>query len=390
MGRKCKKRYDIFDQIIPVTHVQLPRLDPRQPGQRSSLTKDGSLWSPSFNNLNEEDSINASGRNNPSSTRTRSGLTESNCPKNIRVKIPTFTNPVVTKEHLTLASTSATASKHRKHQSHEDTGLSRASSKKHASSPLAPRLTTRAITPHRHKQRDSAKQNITFRAGRTTKTEATVSTRPIAVAHSNPATGPSQFQGSTGKCKAAAKATTMKAARAHYREEKLANEKARRHGANKGTTSLTSARADLVAASSAVTGPKTKALPAVTASKPKLKSSPKQWTDYASHTSAGHHLEASHKPHFRNPRGGSMSHQPSSPYNRTRGAHQRQYGGPIARHHNDWTSWVEVRVYIYGLTPNIGTRELGRSFKDEGSITVIELFEDSSGSRNGKARIIFR
>ena len=380
MGRRGKKGYDLFDQASPVTHVQLPRLDSRQPGPRSSFTEDGTTGLSLLIKGKDDNLTSSRGRSNLSSALSGIEPPEGHCSKNIRVKIPTFTNPIVTKEHLTLATTSASTFKHRKHQSFENTGLPRASAKKtFGPSQLAHHLTAKVIIPHRQIQRASPKKNINFRTGRTNKTKALVTNKLTTVAHPNPATGPSPLQGSRGRGKAPAKAV-MKAARAHYREEKLANEKAQRHGASKMTTSLTTARADYTAAS-----------PAITTSKPKLKSSPKQWTDYASHTSAGHHTEASHKPHFRNPRGGGMSNHSLSPYNRSRGAHQRQYGGPIARHYyNDWTSWVEVRVNLYGLTPNIGTYELGCSFKDEGNIVVIEIFEDSSGSRSGKAKIVFR
>ena len=85
-----------------------------------------------------------------------------------------------------------------------------------------------------------------------------------------------------------------------------------------------------------------------------------------------------------------MSNHPSSPHRRSGLAAQRQYGGPIARRHGDWKSWVEVRVNLKGLTPDIGTYEIAQSFHQEGKIAVIDIFEDSSGSRTGKAKITFR
>jgi hypothetical protein len=69
---------------------------------------------------------------------------------------------------------------------------------------------------------------------------------------------------------------------------------------------------------------------------------------------------------------------------------QLQQEGAAVRRDNDWTTWTELSIKVYGLTPNVSTLDLWKSFNGEGSITTIKLFEDSRGNRDGKARIGFR
>lgn len=67
----------------------------------------------------------------------------------------------------------------------------------------------------------------------------------------------------------------------------------------------------------------------------------------------------------------------------------RQHG-PAMRREDDWSTWFELGVRVHGLTPNVSTVDLWKSFHREGSITTIKIFEDSKGSREGKASIRFR
>lgn len=64
--------------------------------------------------------------------------------------------------------------------------------------------------------------------------------------------------------------------------------------------------------------------------------------------------------------------------------------GPGKRRENDWTTWDEVNIKVYGLNPSVETVDLWKRFSREGSVTMIKIFEDSKGNRNGKASIRFR
>ncbi|KAL8835144.1 MAG: hypothetical protein Q9170_003449 [Blastenia crenularia] len=61
----------------------------------------------------------------------------------------------------------------------------------------------------------------------------------------------------------------------------------------------------------------------------------------------------------------------------------------VARREDDWRSWVELRLKVAGLPPDITTQELWASFSRHGSVTQIEIFEDSRGARDGSARVTF-
>ena len=142
--------------------------------------------------------------------------------------------------------------------------------------------------------------------------------------------------------------------------------------------------------------------PKVTAHHPRQNSSPRQWTDYANHTSNRSQQVAPVRSPLRRPRGGTMSRRAVSSLQNGiaghgssrspvhRGTIQRQSTGPVARLFNNWTAWVEVHVILFRLSPTISTGDLWSSFHDEGNITFIEIFEDSSGSRTGKAKIKYR
>jgi len=86
----------------------------------------------------------------------------------------------------------------------------------------------------------------------------------------------------------------------------------------------------------------------------------------------------------------SMTRHALTPPHRPRATNQRSSGGPIARRWDDWASSPEVQVKIFGLTANITTADLWKGFSKEGTIVTIELFEDGTGARDGKALVRFR
>ena len=65
-------------------------------------------------------------------------------------------------------------------------------------------------------------------------------------------------------------------------------------------------------------------------------------------------------------------------------------GSAVARRQGDWTTWDEARIKVFGLTPVITTHDLWRAFSSKGTLFKIELFEDSHGTRDGKALLCFR
>ena len=381
MGRKGKQGYDLFDEVNPATSVQLPQLDPRQPEQAHR---------PQTFMAKADDSLkNCKGRSHPPSTLSRSELTEEKAAKKIRVKLPRFTHNT---DHLTTnILISASSSAHRKRKSGKTFTSAKAPVKASSSLHLARPLvrvpcSTKCRSPGR-------KVNFSYiKANR--KSKAAVSSRSHSSHLKATSDGSVRLQ---GRRKAA-----MKAARAHYREEKAKN----RGNIDNAVTAPTATPTDLSSVNTpppAVLTPKPKLKssartdlssantpPAVSTPKPEPKSSTKLWNDYAARTSAGPSRPSTHPSHIVRPRGQKMLHHPSSPHRRSGAAAQRQYGGPIARRFDDWRSWVEVRVNLKGLTPDIGTYEIARSFYQEGKIGVIEIFEDSSGSRTGKAKITFR
>jgi len=73
----------------------------------------------------------------------------------------------------------------------------------------------------------------------------------------------------------------------------------------------------------------------------------------------------------------------SGPLPSLRGPEHRRPG-------DDWTQWVELGVKLFGLHSTVTTFDLWKIFSKEGSITTIEIFEDSKGAREGKGRVRFR
>ena len=79
--------------------------------------------------------------------------------------------------------------------------------------------------------------------------------------------------------------------------------------------------------------------------------------------------------------------------------HHRANGSPHPTHAADsythsiqaeWTSWQELSVKISDLPPSTTTRDLWRCFNGQGTITMIEIYENQGGQRDGKATVRFR
>lgn len=64
--------------------------------------------------------------------------------------------------------------------------------------------------------------------------------------------------------------------------------------------------------------------------------------------------------------------------------------GAVARRQDDWTTWIELSVRLQYLTPNVSTCDLWKALSKEGTIIIIELYEDNRGNRDGKGVVRFR
>lgn len=123
-------------------------------------------------------------------------------------------------------------------------------------------------------------------------------------------------------------------------------------------------------------------------------SASQSWNDFASKTS-GQPLDRTPSRSPQKDAGNrkltrNMTRHVLAPAHRPRATYQRSSGGPIARRWDNWASWPEVQVKIFGLTANITTSDLWKCFSKEGTIVTIELFEDRTGARDGKALVRFR
>ena len=123
-------------------------------------------------------------------------------------------------------------------------------------------------------------------------------------------------------------------------------------------------------------------------------SSSASWNDFAARTSGNSHnrtTSLSPQQHdmsaSRNP---NTAHRASPTANRSRPTAQRSNRSPAPRRWADWSSWQEVRVRIFGLTPNITTSDLWRCFSKQGTVISVELYEDSRGTRDGKGVVRLR
>ena len=218
-------------------------------------------------------------------------------------------------------------------------------------------------------------------------------TAPAAATQGSRGQGKQGKQGKQGrKASRAIGRSSMKVhegARARYQGP--ANESGRTHGASTTRAPMTSASPPTTQRPSTTTDSLHLASsPKVTAHHARHNSSPRQWTDYANHTSNRSQQESPIRSAPRRSRGGTMSRRAFSSFPVPRGTIQRQSTGPVARLFDQWNTWVEIHVILFGLSPTISTGNLWSSFHDEGDITSIEIFEDSSGHRTGKAKIKFR
>ncbi|KAI9879198.1 MAG: hypothetical protein M1830_009273 [Pleopsidium flavum] len=85
---------------------------------------------------------------------------------------------------------------------------------------------------------------------------------------------------------------------------------------------------------------------------------------------------------FRRPPPHELPHDLNGPLRSLRGPEHRR---PV----DDWSQWVELGVKLFGLPSTVTTFDLWKTFSKEGSITTIEIFEDSKGERDGKGRVRF-
>ena len=70
--------------------------------------------------------------------------------------------------------------------------------------------------------------------------------------------------------------------------------------------------------------------------------------------------------------------------------YQQQPSYSVVRRPDSWSTWLELRVKVYGLPTTVTTLDLWNAFSQEGSIDAIEIFEDSKGARDGKASVRYR
>ncbi|KAL4924881.1 RNA dependent RNA polymerase-domain-containing protein [Aspergillus undulatus] len=59
---------------------------------------------------------------------------------------------------------------------------------------------------------------------------------------------------------------------------------------------------------------------------------------------------------------------------------------PIAK----WKTWESVAVFLNNVPKEVTTQDLWRSFKEEGNIVSIDIWEDSHGNKNTKGKIRYR
>lgn len=84
---------------------------------------------------------------------------------------------------------------------------------------------------------------------------------------------------------------------------------------------------------------------------------------------------------------GSMSRtsRPPMPPSRT-----PRSTAPAVRREDDWRSRPELRLKIFGLPHDITTHAIWACFARHGTLSQIEILEDSRGLREGTAMVTFR
>lgn len=377
-----KITYASFDQRRPMTSVNLPRCDSRQPVSDHSISHNRLTIAPAvtksdFHSSSLEGMIH--GDSHLPKTTSAEAVPSENAP----VKIPRSTHNVLPEQYPNSKHSSAVSSQHPRPNRHKTGYLGRA-----PQLPLTRGLRAQKSVGGQPTESKRASLQLTAHVTKTRALSSRSNAKDQDSAGSQLNIIPSQSGGNReerekrekrGKRgKSSSGRASTKTARARLGEDRLANEGARTHRASKMSFSLTSpsaqnSRHDTVPSSPNVRGQQAKV----------NNSSPQQWTDYANQQpSPLSHIS-------RNPRGARMSQRALSSLQRSRNTGQRQYGGPILRPCNDWKLWVEVEVVLHHLTPNVGTRDIWSSFNKEGNITSIELFENNSRRRTGTAKIKF-
>ena len=377
------------DQVSLMANVRLPQIDLRQPELRRTSNHPKRGIAPAVTDKNV-------GQWNSSAERSNKDvdldLTELNIPQavvseGIQVKIPRFTYIDLPEQRHALDPPAALfKSRPSKPSGHDKPGRVEASPRSnHFSARLLrdglsrsvlkntsePRRNVTKLTSLEHQSRTGRPEVFTApetRGSRGRGNQAKKASRPMAMAPGS---------------------TKVTGARARYEEKGPANENHQTHGASTMRALITSPQTTTTP-STTTDSFHLSSSPKVTAHHARHHSSPRQWTDYANHTSKQSQQESPVRSAPRRSRGGTMSRRALSSFPVHRGTLQRQSTGPVARPSYQWTTWVEIHVILFRLSPTISTGDLWSNFHDEGNITFIEIFEDSSGSRTGKAKIKFR
>lgn len=393
MGRN-KKTQNLQDQISLMANVRLPQIDLRQPKSHSPSNHPKPVIAPAITEPNFQQSNSSAERSNEhvGLDLTELSTTQAVVSKNIKVKIPRFTYIDLAEQQQALdAPADFTESKPTK-------ALNHCKPVKAPASPKSNPFSARLLRETGSRAKSSVLKNT---SGPKRKVANLTSLEQQSRAERAGVFTASETRGGSGRGNRGKKASrsrsrsrpkapsSMKAdegSRARY--EGPANERDGTHGAGSMRAPITSPQ---TGGTSTTTGPlHLSPSPKVAAHHARHNSSPRQWTDYANHTSNRGQQVSPVRPAPRRPRGGTMSRRAVSSLPVHRGTIQRQSTGPVARLFNNWTTWVEVHIILFRLSPTISTGDLWSSFHDEGNITFIEIFEDSSGSRTGKAKIKYR
>ena len=365
MGEK-NKTYDIFDQNKPVTCVRLPQFDPRQPGDSNRMEGKDSNTIPGIAKAESHMSSPSGPRSHDKSNLAKTAPAGANQSESIKVKIPRLTHHLRPEPSSTSHPSLAASLLHRKPTHPKVSGSGNSS-----------RLTKRGV------------KNASTKPGKIS-LQLTGPLKPQTTAAVNGSSKDPKFAKRQGAVSVGPRSqvdrgkrvpvrASPQVSRACHKQEASTNEKGSKGGASEMKPSITSPHRHRP--SPLPSSPKVSHHP------PELTSSPQKWIDYANHTSKADQRGAPIRSSVS--RRGGMSQRASTSY-RPRGTAQRQYGGAAARPYNDWTTWVEVSIVLFGLTPNVSTHDLWSSFNKEGNITTIDIFENLSGSRTGKAKIRFR
>ena len=375
------------DQGSLMANVRLPQIDLRQPELRrtSNHPKRGIAPAITDKNVRQWDSSAERSNKDVGLDLTELNITQAVVSKGIKVKIPRFTYIDPPEQRHALDPPAALfKSRPSKPSGQDKPGRVEASPRfNHFSARLLRDGVSRSVLKNTSKPR----RNVTKLTS--LEHQSRTGRREVLTA---PETRGSRGRGNQGKKASrpmAPGSTKVTGARARRYEEGPANENHQTHGASTMRAPITSPQTTTTPSTTTdsfhLSSP-----PKVTAHHARHHSSPRQWTDYANHTSKQSQQESPVRSAPRRSRGRTMSRRALSSFPVHRGTLQRQSTGPVARPSNQWTTWVEIHVMLFRLSPTISTGDLWSSFHDEGNITFIEIFEDSSGSRTGKAKIKFR